>query len=718
MKKKAIEKIPFLKLSGVSRKKMVKYVAVTDVKKIGEEPHLFVEVYRNRKECREVPIVRIAVTKKDFATYFPEFGTWSRGRISSYNLIWQEDDERIGKSENVMAEENILRSMEDLERIRKFMKDIMVRNPDKWWEYIDRRQEDIIKTETAKKAERKWERRKQALKERQEQTPELPEQKILEYADDILFHNRHYLYYRKRGARATVACSKCGGVMEARWKPGISYESQFQRYIEEPKQGLYGTCPLCQTSGVYMPQGRAKSFYREARYLFLGQKYKEQGMVFRYIEVEKEWQLEQTCGEKEIEMCGSYEKLTGIEVARAYFEPGKKLQMDYHKHNPWKGKDFWDDCNLSGLASIRVNNARTMPETYGNMKGTFLQYSALEEYQKAAGEDVNPVDYLERYIQMPQIEILVKMGLTGVVRELVKCHYGIVKDIDAKRADLFFGIRKERVKQLIKHRGDGDILRMMQLEKRLEQNWTDEQIEQLAELGMGYYEVNTALEYMGIQKLLNRVAMYAGCEYGTMCSTASARLKNTAQTYIDYLNMRKAAGYDLQNTVYLFPKNLQVAHNMMVLEWNKKETDKRIRLVNEKYALIKKHYRKLRKKFCYEDKDFLIRPARDAGEIVMEGRMLHHCVGGDYYLDKHNRDESIILFLRLKAEPDIPYITVEIETESLNIRQWYGAHDEKPDKDRMQKWLDIYVARLKGERLAIESRVKEEVTEQRLMAAV
>ena len=53
MKKKAIEKIPFLTLPGVRRGKTVEYVAVTDIREIAAEPHLFIEVYR--KENRTIP---------------------------------------------------------------------------------------------------------------------------------------------------------------------------------------------------------------------------------------------------------------------------------------------------------------------------------------------------------------------------------------------------------------------------------------------------------------------------------------------------------------------------------------------------------------------------------------------------------------------------------------------------------------------------------------
>ena len=697
MKKKSIEKIPYLTLPKVSRKKDVKYIGRTAIKKVENKMHFFLEVYKNEKMAKDVPVVRIVMNKKDFGTYRPEDGSWTRAKLTSneyYNaLIWETESSR-GWGYDRRRKQNILYAPEDLERVKKYFKDIKVWNDGDWWEYISTKQDRICCEERNVRRRRAYERRQAALEDREKHTPQLDEEKLLKYADLVMFHELHYLYYKKHGVRATVACSKCGGVSDERWKPGVSYESQFERMIQEPRMGDFGTCPMCGASGKYMPQGKAKRSHRQTAHLFMGQKYKENGMVFRYIEVGKEWKLGLICGEQGEEMHDSSEQLDGIEIARAYFEPGKKMQMDFHKHNPWTDSDFWDDCNLSGISYIAVKEARVLPNTYENMKGTFLQYSAMEEFARAAGE-INPVDYMERYIQTPQIEMLVKLGLIGVVKQLVKCRYGIVADENANRVDAFLGIRKERVKLLIEHKGDTDILEIMQIERRLEQKWTVEQLEQLAEIEVDDTKIAMAIEHTTVQKLLNQISKYAGCEYGTMCSTATGRLRAVTQTYFDYLTMRIALGYDMSYTVYLFPRNLSAAHAKMVMEFNKTEADKRLQETAAKYLLIKKHYRRLRKEFYYEDENFLIRPARDAKEIVMEGRILHHCVGNDTYLIKHNNGTSVILFLRNKKEPEIPYITVEISMNTLNILQWYGAHDKKTDQENMDRWLNTYITRLK-----------------------
>ena len=509
----------------------------------------------------------------------------------------------------------------------------------------------------------------------------------------MYFHDEHFLYYKKHKSRADIACSKCGGVTTARWKSSGVYEEQFEKHIAEPREGEFGTCPMCGARGQYKCKGKVKSSIRKTRYLFLGQKYKDNGFVMRYIQVRKEWSLGFIAGENGNEMYNAYEKLSGVELARAYFEPGKKVQVDYNKHDPYVGRDFWDDCNLYGLSSIRINSGPILPETYDEMTGTMFQYSAMKEYTDSLMSACNPVEYLECYMRTPQLEMLVKMHLIGVAEKLIKCQYGIIEDETATRPDEFLGIRKEKLKLLIKEKGDIGLLRVLQMEKRLMENWTDEQVQQLAETGLTYAEVALAKKYMTLQKFLNRIKKYACCDYGG-CSQSASRIRHTASIYADYLSMREDRGYDLTNTVYQFPHNLNEAHEKMVEEVNKEELDKHLKDVAARFPNIRHSYRKLRNKYYYEDDTYIIRPAKSAEEIVTEGRVLHHCVGGDNYLRKHDRGETYILFLRFKDTPNMQYITVEIEAKTPNILQWYGAHDKKPDQKNIQKWLNAYLRML------------------------
>lgn len=706
MKKKTIEKVPYLTLTKKVGKD-AKYVCVTAFKNIGHERHLFVEVYKNQ-DAEEIPIVRIVLTKKDFATYVTEDGEWTRQCVEKGQYwstpLWSEVDDLRDNMQQVEMK-NALYCEKDWDRIKSFCNGI-TQDEKRWWQRIDECQRRITAAAKRKVAQRKYERRQAALRDRIRHTRELPKKKILNRAENVYFHNKHFLYYKKRGSWAQIACSKCGGVTDARWKAGVSYESQFQKWTQEPREGDYGKCPMCGARGWYKCQGKTKGTHSEIIHLFLGQKYKETGMVMRYVEVEKEWRLGLIATDKGEEMYNSCEALSAIEIARTYLEPGKEPQTDFHKHNHYSGKDFWDDCNLYGMNYIEIKEAQIMPETYAEMKGTIFQYSAMREYVKEVYK-IDPREYLERYVEIPQLEMIVKMGLIETAIYLVKYGNGIVENRYAKRPDEFLGIRAERVKQLVRKKGDISLLKVLQMEKQYGQQWTDKQIEHLIETGLSSQQIETAMEYMSLQQLLNRIEKYAGCTYETGCGTVVARIRHTATSYTDYLTMRVNLGYDLTNTVYQQPRDLSIAHERMVMESNKEEMDKHLQEAAAKYPNIRKSYEKLIERYYFEDDNYVIRPAESAEEIVMEGRMLHHCVGSAGYLNKHNKGVTYILMLRFEANPDIPYITIEIDSKEPRIIQWYGERDRKPDEKNMQQWLDDYLEKLKtgmlaaGEKIAI-----------------
>ena len=61
--------------------------------------------------------------------------------------------------------------------------------------------------------------------------------------------------------------------------------------------------------------------------------------------------------------------------------------------------------------------------------------------------------------------------------------------------------------------------------------------------------------------------------------------------------------------------------------------------------------------------DSLIMLAPKSGEeIIAEGRILQHCVGG--YVRRHARGDTIILFIRHKDKPKIPFFTIEVNPET------------------------------------------------------
>ena len=90
MKKKAIEKIPYFGLKKTSRKKDVKYIGVTAVKIVGHEKHLFLEVYRNKKnqkKCRWCG----SCSQKGFRHILVGKGRMDEAENKAGQLLWSSD---------------------------------------------------------------------------------------------------------------------------------------------------------------------------------------------------------------------------------------------------------------------------------------------------------------------------------------------------------------------------------------------------------------------------------------------------------------------------------------------------------------------------------------------------------------------------------------------------------------------------------------------------
>lgn len=683
MKKKEIEKIPFA--GGAKAGKKYLNTISAFVQEIKEERHLFVEVYENSKEKLQVPWIRMVFTEKDWGLYYPESGIWSAAGL-------EEEKRKIQHSFAAKTNKAYITETE-IDRIWSFNS---CRWLDKkfhsWMDVL----ESLINDIRCERTQKRNANRKLRLDERIQNTPPLPAD-LQKWAGRNLFSDEHFLYYKRHGRYADIACSACGHVTTIAIKRVESFEGQFETVIDPPINNSPGTCPYCKTFGTYKAQGKTKGVYGKGKYCFVAQPYKTNGAVIRYVEIEKIYRLDIMAEERREIMLEAKESYITTEIARTYLEEGKRPQTDYYKYSSYTG-EFWDDCNLQGMNSIRISEAKVYEKSYEWLKGTFLQYSGAKEYSRFE-PTYNLTGYLQKYVQWPQIEMLSKMGLHEIVRAMISGYSGIVLDQNATHPEDFLRIRKERIQNLIAVEGNAGYLKIWQMERRENLHLSEKETIFLVESTLPERDIAEVLKYTTVTKFMHRMENYAGVDVPDsfieqqLCGHAAGVLRVTCSLYIDYLHMRIQREYDLTNQIYLFPRDLQAAHNRMVLETNQEKIEKRNREVGEKYPNIRKNYRKLRNRYFFEDEVYLIRPARSAEEIVTEGRTLHHCVGGDNYLDKHDTGESTILFLRLKKQPESPYITVEIRRNT--ILQWYGIRDTKPDQIAIEKWLKKYIGVLK-----------------------
>ena len=305
MKKKEIEKIPFR--GGVRADKQYRNTAVAFFQDLRGESHLFVEVYENKKRELQTPWIRMVFTQKDWGLYYPDAGVWSAAGLD-------EEREKIGS--NCKKRDNkcyMARSQGDM--VWKFTGNTWERKYTTWVGVL----QSLIHNIKAQRVQKREDKRADRLKEREQNTPPLPKG-LEDWAKKTGIGTGHFLYYKRHGRYADITCSACGQVTEAAVRRKDTYEGQFEKIIPVPQHDSVGTCPHCGATGVYKAQGKTKGVWGHGMNCFIAQRYKDDGAVIRYVEIEKIYRLDTFLDEKEI-MTGAGEKMiingVGIRMLRS-----------------------------------------------------------------------------------------------------------------------------------------------------------------------------------------------------------------------------------------------------------------------------------------------------------------------------------------------------------------------------------------------------------------
>lgn len=520
---------------------------------------------------------------------------------------------------------------------------------------------------------------KETVEERNESMRKI-QQKDKSWAESR-FPVKGYIYYHKHGPLVDCYCGKCGQKYIALWKESEDpFEAALQKVIK-PAHNKPGKCSLCGYETKYKASGRVMDRYINASLKYvIGQKMGKDEFVFRVFTVDQIFYKNRPA---------EYEHM---EYIRIFLRPGKQAQKDYFVYDWWGGRSRWIDHNLGGMRNIPMpDEAVITPSTHSEIKKVPMFKYVPDPRDKAARDryfhnrQYPYMRYYEAAAHYPDFEMIVKTEMWRLANAMIyKLGTGYRADRDTYWDRL--GIYKSRVKDLIDAYGAGDLLKAYQLERRCRKHWSENEINTVIRRVNCNIREKNALVYAYKAVLPSKFERY-------ITRMEAAEGHGAFREYVDYINMRREMGYDMTNEIILFPRELHRRHNEMVLETEKNELDMRIKGAMEKFPKIEERYKKLSDKYSAAAAGYIIRPAKNAAEIITEGRYLHHCVGGDMYLSAHNFGRSYILFLRHKDSPDVPFITVEIKGEE--IRQWYGAYDKKPDPEFFTAWLKTYTTELK-----------------------
>ena len=513
-------------------------------------------------------------------------------------------------------------------------------------------------------------------------TPDLPED-FESWCEKQM--KRPLIYYHRSGNTAECTCGACGKRYFVKTADMPAYGTL---EIETPRRHEPARCICCGNQSFYEWARVTRREYERRRF-YLYQLTEENTLLIRIFDYDR-------ISSQNISM---QDCLT--EIGRFFLEYGQVKKL-IRLYSYYRDENCWDIKKSAGYPYIEIMQGRTYPGWEELFEASTLKYCPLKQLERYVQRyyggnkpDVSRIDALMAYANNPALEMYEKMGMRKLAGRLCQKE-SIYGPVNRRKNTVSGQLRlkkKENINKLVKEAGDANLLELLQYEEKMGFSWKIEWERKIA----GIWDKDNSgrithlLGYMSMQQLINRVEKYEVQLYSK--PRGYREFEQALKKYDDYLKMREELGYDMTNEVFLYPKDLQKKHQEMVKETNERRDELTIKRKNKEFSDIANRYEALCRKYQTAAGGYVIRPARSAGEIIMEGRILHHCVGGDNYLSRHNAGKSTILFLRKSKKPEEPYITIEIS--GTRIVQWYGAHDKKPKKEIFDQYLKDYTEQLK-----------------------
>jgi hypothetical protein len=367
---------------------------------------------------------------------------------------------------------------------------------------------------------------------------------------------------------------------------------------------------------------------------------------------------------------GDFPKEPRISIAPNYvyiFSKKKAVRYIYRgRYNYEKGRYIytWEKMSrvncLPTMSMFRHNDySDTVPLNTESYKKTALKYCAPE----IMSESVNQlILYLKLWQRHKNVEYLAKQGFGNLIEDMLKYTY---------KRDYINWKSNNLLKMLGIGKNDLEFCKVM----------TFEQLEFFKELKAS----DGALAEPLIMYFRSRIRQAENIHKKTGLSYRQIRnyLEKQGGIYLiqwmsDYCDMSVDC---MGHVEELRQKDIRTAHDRMTTKLQFHE--------NAKYnARMHERCKKL-KKLCMSYGDLIMKPPESSEDIIIEGSILHHCVGG--YVARHAEGKTNILFIRKKTAPDTPFFTVEVSNE-LRIIQCHGYRNEaeNPKPEEIKSFEEAY----------------------------
>lgn len=472
--------------------------------------------------------------------------------------------------------------------------------------------------------------------------------------------------------------------------------------IHKPRHNLSGRCPRCRRKITYKSIGKSSRVVETSEaFMHLIQRCNDGFMIRQFS------------GTRSYSKSDGYRKctLSIAEHRRAIYPSGV-----------WHGRIYcWDtyrNREIRWVPSDRVYNfsywrsywhqdwdgaiyGKTLPSLFAKE----LRYSGMKEAVKLLHK-IDPEHYLRTLNKQPIIEQLVKAGLGGLAKDIMKSydHHSEIEMLPGAGLAKSLGINAQEMRRLRESQGGWAFLVWLRYEKTEGHDIPNHAITWFCEHGVEPKDLNF---------LCGRMSPLQVCNYlRRQMQETHMKCRQVLTTWDDYLSMASRLKLNMESPAVYRTKNVKKRHDEL-LKFFHHDAGMAIRAGNvlKKYPHIEEIFEEIRPKYEYADAQYTILVPNRIEDILTEGTVLSHCVGTvDRYWDRIERRESYVLFLRRTEETDTPYYTLEVEPNGT-IRQKRTLGDNQLEDIEqascfLRKWQKAIAKRLTEEDLALAKESK------------
>ena len=438
--------------------------------------------------------------------------------------------------------------------------------------------------------------------------------------------------------------------------------------ISHPRHNKMTTCPHCKAEAQFKSSGKVKTLATNHYYAEIIQKIAG-GIVIRTFRQQQTYaRVPYT----------SPEIYTCEETRVLIFDDGQVRKYDWELYKNKYHRWILDKGYILAVETYYWERMTKLYKRnmYSIKKTGILKQSAFELWPTLPTS-------ITRYLAIekgnPAVEMLAKLGMFRLAKGIMNmCYDSDIIDQNQTELTKMLKIDGSRLKRLKDMDANYYMLRWMQYEKLSNTVWSDDMIKDLGNANIATEDFNFLVKPKMV-KAYNYIKKQAAIMGET--------LYQTMITWRDYSNMADQMKMNTSIDQIRRPKDLKLAHDELIRMRQQEDIEKEAKKIAKKWPKVNKTLPEIAK-FEYTEGEYTIVAPKTVQDIVLEGRILRHCVHTcDYYFDRIGKHESYLFFLRHTKDPKMPWYTLEVEP-SGNIRQKRTTGDnQNPDFEKAVPFL-------------------------------